>query len=246
VHLEVWRPLLFVVIRTDNQYMRLLYDRSMPKLTVAVLLGLLVTFPCRVSGEDTAASQLLLVPKTQDIQLYLPQGTHLLHDPVAIEKFFEALDGAPPDWAKLHGSHGDRHDERLFALNRERDLLRAGRPALSQQITFIWEGMLSNYVVDKGGFGVAIGPEVIPTTWGQVRFKPESFPAELLAVPLPGLKESLRARVARGETVKVLVAMTGGLVQNEALIYDFAHEDPSQGMIMPMVRVERIDYLLPE
>jgi hypothetical protein len=216
----------------------------MSKLTVAVLLGFLVTFPCSASGEDTPASQLLLVAKTQDIQQLLPKGTHLLHDPLAIEKFFEALDGAPPDWAKLQSSHGDRHDEHLFALNRERDLSRVGRPSLSQQITFIWDGVLSNYVSDKGGFGVAIGPEVIATAWGQVRFKPESFPAELLAVPLPDLKESLRARVARGESIKVLVAMTGRLVPNEALIYDFAHEDPSQGMIMPMVRVEQIDYLL--
>jgi hypothetical protein len=38
--------------------------------------------------------------------------------------------------------------------------------------------------------------------------------------------------------------MTGRLVPNEALIYDFAHEDPGQGMIMPLVRVERIDYLV--
>jgi hypothetical protein len=215
-----------------------------PKLTVTVLLGLLIAFT-GASGEDTPASRLLLVAKTQDIQPFLPKGTLLLHDPVAIEKFFEALDGAPPDWAQLHGKHGDRHEE-LFALNRERDLLRAGRPALSQQITFVWEGVLSNYVSNKGGFGVAIGPEVIPTRWGQVRFKQESLPAELVAVPLPDLKESLRAQVARGENVKVLVAMTGQLVPNEALIYDFAHEDPSQGMIMPMVRVERIDYLIPE
>ena len=157
----------------------------MPKLCGTVLLGLLIAFTGGASGEDTPASQLLLVAKTQDIQLYLPKGTHLLHDPLAIEKFFEALDGAPPDWAKLQSSHGDRHEERLFALNRERDLLRAGRPALSQQITFIWEGMLSNYVSDKGGFGVAIGPEVIPTRWGQVRFKPESFPpAALNFVPM--------------------------------------------------------------
>ena len=217
----------------------------MPKLTSTVLVGLLVMFT-GASGEDTAASRLLLVPKTHDIAPFLPKGARLLHDPLAIEKFLVALDGAPPDWAKLHGSHGDRHEERLFALNRERDLSRAGRPALSQRITFIWEGVLSNYVSDKGGFRVAIGPEVIPTRWGQVRFKPESLPAELLAVPVPDLKESLRVRVARGESIKVLVAMTGGLVQNEALIYDFAHEDPSQGMIMPMVRVERIDYLIPQ
>ena len=215
----------------------------MPKLTSTVLVGLLITFT-GASGEDAPASQLLLVAKTQDVQQLLPKGTLLLHDPVAIEKFFEALDGVPPDWAKLHGSHGDRHDEHLFALNRERDLSRAGRPALSQRITFLWEGVLSNYVSDRGGFAVAIGPEVIATGWGQVRFKPESFPNELMAVPPFDLKESLRARVARGENVKILVAMTGRLVPNEALIYDFAHEDPSQGMIMPMVRVERTDYLL--
>ena len=215
----------------------------MSKLTITVLLGLLIAFT-GASGEDIPASQLLLVAKTQDIQPFLPKGTYLLHDPVAIEKFFEALDGAPPDWAELHGKHGDRHEERLFALNRERDLSRAGRPALSQRITFLWEGVLSRYVPDHAGFLVAIGPETILTRWGQVRFKSESFPTELLAVPLADLKESLRARVARGENVKVLVAMTGRLVPNEALIYDFAHEDPGQGMIMPLVRVERIDYFL--
>jgi len=42
----------------------------------------------------------------------------------------------------------------------------------------------------------------------------------------------------------MLVAMTRHVVPNEALIYDFAHEDPGQGMIMPMVRIEQIDYLL--
>jgi len=212
----------------------LLYDRSVPKLTATVLVGFLITFPCGASGEDTPASRLLLVAKTQDIQQLLPKGTHLLHDPVAIEKFFEALDGAPPDWAELHGSHGDRHEERLFALNRERNLLRAGRPA----------GVLSRYMPDHAGFLVAIGPETIATRWGQVRFKPESLPAELVAVPLLDLRESLHVRVARGESIKVLVAMTGRLVSNEALIYDFAHEDPSQGMIMPLVRVEQIDYFL--
>ena len=218
----------------------------MSKLTETVFVGLLLAFPFGVFGDDTRASRLLVLTKMRDIQSLLPKDTLVLHDSVAIEKFLQALDGTPPSWAKLHGKDGDRHDERLFALNRERDRLRAGRPALSQRITFIWEGVLSDYVSDKAGFGVAIGPEVIVTRWGQVRFKPESLPAELVAVPLLDLKESLHARVGRGETVKVLVAMTGRLVQNEALIYDFAHEDPDQGMVMPMVRVEQIDYLIPE
>lgn len=105
--------------------------------------------------------------------------------------------------------------------------------------------MLSGHVPDKGGFLVAIGPEMIVTKWGVVRFKPESLPAELVAVPPADLKGSLLARAARGETIRVIVAMTGRLDPEEALIYDFAHEDPGQGMVMPMVRVERIDYLVP-
>ncbi len=72
----------------------------------------------------------------------LPADTHLLHEPVAIEQFLEALDGSPPDWATLQGAHGDRHDDSLFALNRERDRLRAGRKALTQRITFLWDGVL--------------------------------------------------------------------------------------------------------
>jgi hypothetical protein len=38
------------------------------------------------------------------------------------------------------------------------------------------------------------------------------------------------------------VAMTGYVVSDEALIYDFGHEVRDQGMIMPIVRVEQIDY----
>jgi hypothetical protein len=181
-------------------------------------------------------------PETLSAQL--PKNTILLHDARAIEKFLEVLDGAPPDWVQLHGEHGDRHDERLFALNRERDRLRAGRKPLSQRITFLWDGMLSTYVPDKHGFLVAIGPEMISTRWGHVRFKPENLPAELVATPPANLKTSLRTKVARGDTIRVIVAMTGRLVPEESLIYDFAHEDPTQGMVMPMVRIERIDYFL--
>ncbi len=216
----------------------------MAKLVAIVLVGLLIAFPGGVFGEDTPAARLVLVTKTQDLQSFLPKGTRLLHDPATIEKYLEALDGAPPNWEELHGENGARHDELLLALNRERDRLRTGRPALSERITFLWEGVLSTYVPEKASFLVAIGPEVIVTRWGLVRFKPESLPAELLAAPPPDLKESLRAKVSRGEHVKVLVAMTGRLVSDEALIYDFAHEEPSQGMVMPMVRVERIDYLM--
>ena len=210
-----------------------------------LFVGLLATLPSGAFSEDALGPRLMLIATRQDLQAFLPADTTLLHDPSTLEKFLAALDGSPPDWAALHGTHGDRHDESLFALNRERDRLRAGRKALTQRITFFWEGVLSTYIPDKSGFLVAIGPEVIPTRWGLVRFKPESLPTELVAMPPADLRESLQARVARGESVKVVVAMTGRLVPDEAIIYDFAHEDLGQGMIMPMVRVERIDYLMP-
>jgi hypothetical protein len=188
-----------------------------------------------------------LLNKTQDdLQVFLPLGTRLLRYPAEIEKFLEELDGAPPDWPEIHGNHEHPDDESLFALNRERDRLRAGRPALSQRITFLWEGLLSSYVPDQCGFLVAVGPEMIDTNWGMVRFKPETLPAELIAVPVPRVRKFLQTKLARGENLRLVVAMTGRVVPNEALIYDLAHEDPNQGMIMPMVRVERIDFLIPE
>ena len=217
----------------------------MGQLATVTMAGFFVVFAPLAFGEDAYVSRLLVFANQQALPSLLPKDTHILHDPVAIEKYLEALDGSPPNWAELHGKDGARHDEMLFALNRARDRLRAGRPALSERITFLWDGVLSTYVQEKASFLVAIGPEVIATQWGLVRFKPESLPAELLAVPPPDFTESLQARVARGENVKVIVAMTGRLVPDEALIYDFAHDEPGQGMVMPMVRVERIDYLMP-
>ncbi len=191
---------------------------------MTVLVGLLFTLPCSVLAAGTPPSQLLLTTM-QDIELFLPQGTRLLRDPVEIEQFLEELDGAPPDWPEIHGNHEHPDDESLFALNRERDRLRAGRPALSRWITFLWEGLLSTYVPEDLGFLVAVGPEMIATTWGVVRFKPASLPAELIAVPAPRVRKFLQAKLARGEDVRLAVAMTGRVVPNEALIYDFAHED---------------------
>jgi hypothetical protein len=224
----------------------LLYDEIVMKAAATILVGLFVTFSCSVFAADTPPSRLLLISHTQEeLQVFLPMGTRLLRDPVEIEKFLEELDGAPPDWPEIHGNSEHPDDESLFVLNRERDRLRAGRSALSQRITFLWEGLLSSYVADQSGFLVAVGPEMIDTTWGMVRFKPESLPAELIAVPAPRVTKFLQTKVARGENVRLVVAMTGCVVPDEALIYDFAHEDRSQGMIMPMVRVQRIDYFFP-
>ena len=72
------------------------------------------------------------------------------------------------------------HDERLFTLNRERDAKRAGNPALTQRITFVWFGELSLYDAEAGGFRIALGPRLTPTRWGVVRFKCEDLPSNLV------------------------------------------------------------------
>jgi hypothetical protein len=132
----------------------------------------------------------------------------------------------------------------LFALNRERDALREGHEGLTTRLTFIWSGELSAYDSESGGFRVAIGPKLIPTRWGVVRFKPDNLPSNLVAVPSPALADSLRIRISRGERIEIDVAITGRLLPEESIIYDFAHDERGQGMVMPVVRVERVDYFV--
>lgn len=170
----------------------------------------------------------------------------LLDDADTIERFLESIDGSPPNWEDVYGSHGEGHDERLFTLNRERDKFRKKHEGFISRLTFIWSGELSTYDSESGGFGVAIGPKLIPTRWGVVRFKPDNLPSNLEAIPSPALAESLRTRVENGERIEIDVAITGRLVSEESIIYDFAHDEPGRGMVMPVVEAERLDYMLKE
>ena len=38
--------------------------------------------------------------------------------------------------------------------------------------------------------------------------------------------------------------MTGRLIPEESLLYDFSHDQEGLGVIMPVVKLERLDYLL--
>ncbi len=201
-----------------------------------------------VLAEEPTGVRPLLVPTGAAIAAAIPQDTRPLIRADAIERFLDELDGAPPDWKAVYGlGHRDPgHDERLFELNRERDRRRDGNPALGQRVTFIWVGELSGYDSESGGFRIAIGPKVNPTRWGWVRFKADGLPSNLVAIPSADQREPLRRRVANGEKIEIQVAMTGRLIPEEAIVYDFAHEEEGRGLIMPVVRIERVDYLLAE
>ncbi|HMF84783.1 MAG TPA: hypothetical protein VK598_00350, partial [Nitrospiraceae bacterium] len=53
------------------------------------------------------------------------------------------------------------------------------------------------------------------------------------------LRDELEQRL-----VDITVAMTGRLISDESVVYDFSHDQEGLGVIMPVVKVERLDYLL--
>jgi hypothetical protein len=179
----------------------------------------------------------------------LPEGTTLMMRPDVIEEFLMELDGEPPDWSRVYGGghHDPGHDDRLFALNRERDAKREGNRALSKQIAFAWSGTLSRFDGAIGGYPVAIGPKLIKTRWGMVRFKPEDAPGNLNVVVDDDPRHTqVQHLLERGQPVDIDVVMTGRLVPEESIVYDFSHDQEGLGVIMPFVKVERVDFVMPK
>jgi hypothetical protein len=77
-----------------------------------------------------------------------------------------------------------------------------------------------------------------------VRFKFEDVPGNLIAIPPAGQREALKSKVEQGRPVEIHVVMAGSLVPEESIMYDFSHEEEGQGVIMPVVRVDRLLYLI--
>jgi len=197
---------------------------------------------------DVGGSRPLHRLALDDLKGILPSGATLMNSPAAIEEFLTALDGEPPDWKEVYG-HGHRdpgHDDRLFALNRERDGKREGNPALSRQVAFVWAGVLSRYDPVVAGFPVALGPRFIKTSWGMVRFKPEEAPGNLSVSADASQHKALERLLEQGESVEIDVVMTGRLIAQESIVYDFSHDEEGLGLIMPFVQVEQIDFVMSE
>ena len=198
-------------------------------------------------AEDALGTRPLLTIARKDLPTILPPDCHILIDPRSIEELLDALDGRPPNWDVVYGRghHDSGLDERLFSLNRERDAKRAGKEALQWKMVFLWSGELSHYNPTTGGFGLAIGPVFTPTRWGIVRFKPEEVPSNLVVIPDPSTREVLRRQLEAGRKVDIEIVMSGRLIPDESLVYDFSHDEEGVGIIMPVVRIERVEFLLP-
>jgi hypothetical protein len=199
-----------------------------------------------LSGDLGGSGPLRHLTSLDELEASLPPGTMLMMHPAAIEEFLTELDGQAPDWRAVYGhGHDDPgHDDRLFALNRERDATREGRPALSKQVAFAWIGTLSPYDPVIGGFPVAIGPKFIKTSWGMVRFKPEEAPGNLSVVTDASHQSRLQCLLEHGEPVEIDVVMIGRLIPEESIVYDFSHDEEGLGLIMPFVRVEQVDFVM--
>lgn len=214
----------------------------MTLLRAVIAAVLLLCGPAVLRAEPSGTRPLIGLAQ-HEVARAIPSDATLLEEPAAIERFLAEIDGRPPEWSAVLGHHAGGHDERLFALNRERDAARVGKAGLGRRVAFLWEGELSGYEATLGGYRVAIGPRMIATGWGLVRFKPEGLPSTLVAGPPPALKEFLRKKQADGEKITIAVAMTGRLVPEESILYDMAHGEAGRGLIMPVVLVERLDYL---
>ena len=191
-------------------------------------------------ADDAVGTRLLLTITRNDLSTILPPDCRILIEPSSIELFLDALDGNPPDWGLIYGHahHDPEHDERMFTLNRERDAKRAGNPALTQLIIFVWFGELSRYDAEAGGFRVVLGPKFTPIRWGVVRFKYEDLYGDLVAKASATLRSELEQQFWQGESVDMTVVMTGRLTPDKSVVYDFSHDQDGLGLIMPVVRVE--------
>lgn len=212
---------------------------------VFVILIVLFSAPARGAEEGVGVGPLQFLSLPQFAAAIL-KDIQLLDDAPSIEKFLTVLDGRPPDWPAIygHGHHDLGHDDRLFALNRERDASRVGNSALAKRIAFRWTGELSRFDPEVQGFSVAVGPVFTATGWGQVRFKPDDLPGGLRAIPPAESLDRWQRELAAGKTVEFAVIIVGRLIPEESIVYDFSHDQEGVGLIMPVVQVEEMHYVL--
>lgn len=214
------------------------------RVILFVLLPLFVSGPFLAFGNELPDGvKPLLLTDGKPLSTFVPEGTLFLNDPETLDRFLKNLEGSPPDWKFLFGSNVDERYDRLFEETEKRDAARIGNTTANQFLAFIWEGDLTSYRPEHKGFGVAIGPSQIPTTWGIIRFKIANQPSEMVAIPPSSLLEELQKKRLHHEQVEVTILFIGKLIPEESLMYDFSTAKEGEGMILPIVHLTQIEYL---
>jgi hypothetical protein len=214
-----------------------------------LFLALSIQLLCGLSNgyaqtDNSPGVQPLFELQDQSIHNFIPATFQPLISPKEIEQFLQKLEGTPPDWAQLRHHDMATQSEQLFQVNRQRDTARLAKDMVRQQpVAFIWAGLLRQYLPEFKGFSLALGPELTPTSWGIIRFKPIDLPNVLVAVPSAALRNQLLARQRNEESIEIIVVCMGTLISDESLIYGFSHDGHQDGMILPVVSIQKVMYL---
>ena len=196
------------------------------------------------AGQGSLGIEVLHQVSDSSSYTLLPSQVRPLFTDQELESFFKELEGEVPHWNILYDKPDEEMGTRLFDFNRSQDRAREGHPLLSQPIGYLWSGILRKYDPDYKGYTVAMGPDFTETAWGVIRFKPVGLPQEMIAIPSGEIRGWVEHQFEQGKKVEVKILFSGTLIQDESLIYAFSHEDPNQGMIIPVVRTENIQYFL--
>ncbi len=196
-------------------------------------------------SEISNGIQPLLELDGQSIQHYIPSSIKPLIYSNEIEQFLRTLELEPPDWIQLQHPDMTEQSERLFQFNRKRDKARSKKKSLLKQpVAFIWAGILRQYLPEYEGFSIALGPELTNSSWGIIRFKPINLPDYLVAIPSLAMRKNLLNRQKEGEQLEIIVICVGILAPDESIIYAFSHDDHKDGMILPVVSIQKMMYFL--
>lgn len=175
----------------------------------------------------------------------LPPTIRPLLTALELEIYLRQLEGTPPQWDQLSSHDMTEQSERLFQFNRSRDEIRENKlDVLQQPIAFVWGGELRKFNEEHQGYTIALGPEIIHTAWGLVRFKPRDIPNNMMArIPTERKAETLE-KLGNQESKEIGVLFIGTLTESESIMYAFSHDGDHAGMILPVVNITDLRYYL--
>ncbi len=212
---------------------------------ILVLMVHSKSVPPAAASDKTIGSQALLALKGNSPHSLVPASVRPLLTTPELETFLRELEGQPPTWDQLSAHDMTEQSERLFQFNRHRDEIREKHPALLEQpIAFVWSGELRHFHEEHQGYTIALGPEIILTAWGLVRFKPRDIPDNMIArIPTDG-KDEILDKLGSLKTTEIGVLFIGTLTESESIMYAFSHDGDHDGMILPVITITALKYYL--